>query len=332
MFCAAVARSASRAVPRAMTRCGPQRLASTLSPASRSRTIRGSLVRWALALGAVYYYNTSPVFADEVDAEPTIPATSPFPGPEPNTVDAVVEQKRKQARAAVLSDRQQQSSATGAKTEALGEATAPGSTPASEEDEDDGGQGGAFNPETGEINWDCPCLGGMAHGPCGEQFRAAFSCFVYSNEEPKGMDCIEKFQYVRSMQDCFREHPDVYGAELEDDELPEEAAMEAPAAGRNATPEREEPSRDGRGSSVREAAATGQDTARGSDKSSAENEASHVMGEDGKRAKTVAEKDIARKVDADAKPSRYEVTAESHADAPWRDASVTNGADARKGS
>jgi len=24
---------------------------------------------------------------------------------------------------------------------------------------------GAFNEETGEINWDCPCLGGMAHGP-----------------------------------------------------------------------------------------------------------------------------------------------------------------------
>lgn len=54
----------------------------------------------------------------------------------------------------------------------------------------------AFNPETGEINWDCPCLGGMAHGPCGEEFRAAFSCFVYSNEEPKGIECIEKFKYV----------------------------------------------------------------------------------------------------------------------------------------
>ena len=25
-----------------------------------------------------------------------------------------------------------------------------------------------------EINWDCPCLGGMAHGPCGEEFKAAF--------------------------------------------------------------------------------------------------------------------------------------------------------------
>jgi intermembrane space import and assembly protein 40 len=65
----------------------------------------------------------------------------------------------------------------------------------------------AYNPETGEINWDCPCLGGMAHGPCGMQFREAFSCFVFSEQEPKGIDCVEKF---KAMQDCFREHPDVY--------------------------------------------------------------------------------------------------------------------------
>jgi mitochondrial intermembrane space import and assembly protein 40 len=91
---------------------------------------------------------------------------------------------------------------------------------------------GAFDPETGEINWDCPCLGGMAHGPCGEEFKSAFSCFVYSNEEPKGMDCIDKFQYVlkallvwlsilifcRGMQECFRKYPEIYGAELADDE------------------------------------------------------------------------------------------------------------------
>ena len=55
----------------------------------------------------------------------------------------------------------------------------------------------------------------MAHGSCGEEFRAAFSCFVYSKEEPKGMDCIERF---KGMQDCFRKHPDEYGSELEDDE------------------------------------------------------------------------------------------------------------------
>ncbi|OAX39591.1 hypothetical protein K503DRAFT_716168, partial [Rhizopogon vinicolor AM-OR11-026] len=75
--------------------------------------------------------------------------------------------------------------------------------------------GGAFNPVTGEINWDCPCLGGMAHGPCGPEFREAFSCFVYSEKEPKGIDCVEKF---KAMQTCFREHPDVYGDEIMDDD------------------------------------------------------------------------------------------------------------------
>lgn len=123
--------------------------------------------------------------------------------------------------------------------------------------EGEAGQEAAFNPETGEINWDCPCLGGMAHGPCGEEFKAAFSCFVYSSEEPKGMDCIDKFKCVpplhmdmvlrcfeirrltdvnRGMQDCFRLHPDVYGSELDDDDedegapVPAEASESPPAA------------------------------------------------------------------------------------------------------
>lgn len=88
------------------------------------------------------------------------------------------------------------------------EAEAGAETEAEAEAEDSGGEGGAFNPVTGEINWDCPCLGGMAHGICGAQFREAFSCFVYSEDEPKGINCVEKF---KAMQDCFREHPDVYG-------------------------------------------------------------------------------------------------------------------------
>ncbi|OBZ88874.1 Mitochondrial intermembrane space import and assembly protein 40 [Choanephora cucurbitarum] len=90
------------------------------------------------------------------------------------------------------------------------------STPAESTEND---QSAAFNPETGEINWDCPCLGGMAQGPCGEQFKAAFSCFVYSEAEPKGLDCVEKF---KDMQDCFRRHPDVYGDEIDDDDEEEE--------------------------------------------------------------------------------------------------------------
>jgi intermembrane space import and assembly protein 40 len=63
----------------------------------------------------------------------------------------------------------------------------------------------------------------MAYGPCGEQFRAAFSCFVFSKDEPKGVDCIEQF---KMMQNCFREHPDVYGSELEDDEASSDANLE----------------------------------------------------------------------------------------------------------
>ncbi|GAA6063318.1 hypothetical protein JCM10212_005486 [Sporobolomyces blumeae] len=78
---------------------------------------------------------------------------------------------------------------------------------------DESSQAAAFNPETGEINWDCPCLGGMADGPCGEDFKQAFSCFVYSEAEPKGVDCVEKF---RNMQECFRKHPDIYGNDSDD--------------------------------------------------------------------------------------------------------------------
>lgn len=80
----------------------------------------------------------------------------------------------------------------------------------------------AFDERTGEINWDCPCLGGMADGPCGEQFKQAFSCFVFSEAEPKGIDCVDKFKL---MQDCFREHPEVYADEIAADEAAEAEAV-----------------------------------------------------------------------------------------------------------
>ncbi|KAI0256119.1 hypothetical protein BJV78DRAFT_439813 [Lactifluus subvellereus] len=87
---------------------------------------------------------------------------------------------------------------------------------------------GAFDPVTGKINWDCPCLGGMAYGPCGMQFREAFSCFVFSEQEPKGIDCVEKF---KAMQDCFRENPDVYGEEImNDDDDDEELPAQSPTS------------------------------------------------------------------------------------------------------
>ncbi|KAK2002994.1 hypothetical protein LX36DRAFT_651638 [Colletotrichum falcatum] len=233
-------RSAVRSTPRALStarqsaiRAAPRRFAST-TPADKPRSWKGSALRWGLAAGAVYWYNTSPVFADEPLSR-TIPAPPQFSDSDLTTVDAIVEEKRKRAIAKAEEAKPAPVAApvptesSGKTQEALEGEPAPGSPEALEAEAD---QQGAFNPETGEINWDCPCLGGMADGPCGEEFKAAFSCFVYSKEEPKGMDCIEKFQ---GMQSCFRKYPEVYGAELaDDDEYQEGAEDDRPALDANA--------------------------------------------------------------------------------------------------
>ncbi|KAG5888326.1 hypothetical protein JTB14_014559 [Gonioctena quinquepunctata] len=67
----------------------------------------------------------------------------------------------------------------------------------------------------GDINWNCPCLGGMATGPCGVEFRNAFSCFHYSEGEPKGSDCYDLF---KSMQNCMQRYPTLYNKDLADDD------------------------------------------------------------------------------------------------------------------
>ncbi|XP_061731226.1 mitochondrial intermembrane space import and assembly protein 40 [Nerophis ophidion] len=64
----------------------------------------------------------------------------------------------------------------------------------------------------GDINWNCPCLGGMASGPCGSQFKEAFSCFHHSTEEVKGSECIDHF---RNMQECMQKFPELYPQEDE---------------------------------------------------------------------------------------------------------------------
>lgn len=66
----------------------------------------------------------------------------------------------------------------------------------------------------GDINWNCPCLGGMATGPCGVEFRQAFSCFHYSEADPKGSDCYDAF---KQMQECFQKYPTVYNKAGTDD-------------------------------------------------------------------------------------------------------------------
>ena len=223
--------SLSRAIPR---QHAARRFISTAPPHQKSRSWRNSAARWGLAGALVYYYNAANTFAEEPQCMCCRSAGAALPRltkqsdavhapPETSheretmaTVESVSEQRRARARkeAPPRSSQEHQTTAVAAAPDA--EQAAPGSPEALEEEAD---QQGAFNEETGEINWDCPCLGGMAYGPCGEQFRAAFSCFVFSKEEPKGVDCIENF---KNMQNCFRDHPDVYGSELEDDDEPAE--------------------------------------------------------------------------------------------------------------
>ncbi|KAF2664151.1 hypothetical protein BT63DRAFT_407029 [Microthyrium microscopicum] len=199
----------------------PRRFAST-SPASAPSSWRSFFVRLGLAGGVIYYYNTSPVFSNEPAMLHMGPESSESSLPTLESIAAKKRQQTRQAQTASSSALAQPESASGISDGGppLGSETPIGDPSALE---DEAGQQGAFNPETGEINWDCPCLGGMAHGPCGEEFKAAFSCFVYSENEPKGMECVDKF---KGMQDCFRAHPDVYGAELEDDEEAADASVD----------------------------------------------------------------------------------------------------------
>lgn len=188
------------------------RLLSTSSASAKRSTFKGTVARWTLAGALIYWYSTSSVFADEPKFQEDLP-----PAPSETETD----------RPPSLLP-----------TKPLRPPRSPGDTPGTpghdgddatsgaEALEAEAGQEGAFNPETGEINWDCPCLGGMAHGPCGDEFKAAFSCFVFSTEEPKGVDCIEKF---KGMQACFQKHPDVYGSELDgDDDDEDEDELDAP--------------------------------------------------------------------------------------------------------
>ncbi len=62
-------RSASRTLARqslpTFRAARTQRFLSTAPPAQRSRSWKNNAVRWGLAIGGFYYYNTSNVFADE---------------------------------------------------------------------------------------------------------------------------------------------------------------------------------------------------------------------------------------------------------------------------
>ena len=75
----------------------------------------------------------------------------------------------------------------------------------------------------------------MASGRCGEQFKAAFSCFHYSKEDVKGSDCVDQFW---AMQECMQKYPGLYPQEEEEEEeKPADPLQEAAASEASATKE-----------------------------------------------------------------------------------------------
>uniref|UniRef100_A0A3P9JP78 CHCH domain-containing protein n=1 Tax=Oryzias latipes TaxID=8090 RepID=A0A3P9JP78_ORYLA len=72
----------------------------------------------------------------------------------------------------------------------------------------------------GDINWNCPCLGGMASGPCGTEFKDAFSY------------CMEQFT---AMQQCLQLYPELYPQE--DEASPKQSSKDSAAEGPSANKE-----------------------------------------------------------------------------------------------
>lgn len=70
----------------------------------------------------------------------------------------------------------------------------------------------------------------MATGPCGYEFRSAFSCFHYSQADPKGSDCYDDF---KKMQDCMSKFPVLYDMDKDDiDPLMENGTEDVESSGR----------------------------------------------------------------------------------------------------
>lgn len=76
----------------------------------------------------------------------------------------------------------------------------------------------------GDINWNCPCIGATASGPCGYEFREAFTCFHYSTSETKGTECLEKFQILNQ---CMSEYPGLFKKSEQEEEDSNREELEA---------------------------------------------------------------------------------------------------------
>lgn len=73
----------------------------------------------------------------------------------------------------------------------------------------------------GDINWTCPCLGGLAYGPCGFEFREFFSCLhkIQDTDDAESLKAQECFPKFAVMKECFSQFPKLYRQDDDEDLL-----------------------------------------------------------------------------------------------------------------
>jgi intermembrane space import and assembly protein 40 len=72
---------------------------------------------------------------------------------------------------------------------------------------------------------ECPCVAELRDGPCGEAFTEAFVCFIKSQAEEKGSDCVSPFI---ALQKCVQANKDAFAKyDLDDNDTKDgESAQE----------------------------------------------------------------------------------------------------------
>lgn len=77
----------------------------------------------------------------------------------------------------------------------------------------------------------CPCLGDLKEGACGPTFVHAFGCFIRSEHEDKGMDCLEQF---KAFQVCLQKNPEHLAKIMQADDGADGGAPGQPSEGAQA--------------------------------------------------------------------------------------------------
>lgn len=90
-------------------------------------------------------------------------------------------------------------------------------TIAQEEEEIYDGPTGFVQPN-GDLNFGCPCVGGLHAGPCGYEMREFLSSNYYHSkdkEDPRGQGCDDKLD---TMMSCIQKHADYYREKMSGDD------------------------------------------------------------------------------------------------------------------